>query len=199
MSALTSSMAAIWSGVSVNGNASSSSRCHGVSGAERVAGRGLAGGVELHELGRDLLDRLLARGPWCSSSRSRRACSAWAARRRRSGTPGRAGRSGTNSRSPGWPRLDDAYSSTRYSRVAPATVRWHHLDVAADAVLVVHDVVAGPAARAGRPRCAAGRASWRTVSGGRAVPAAGQVGLGEHDERAVRRRRSPPRSRRGRP
>ena len=32
MSALTSSMVVSWSGVSTNGNASSSSRCHGVSG-----------------------------------------------------------------------------------------------------------------------------------------------------------------------
>ncbi len=38
MSALTSSIAAIWSTVSVNGNASSSSRCHGVSGANAWPG-----------------------------------------------------------------------------------------------------------------------------------------------------------------
>ena len=38
MSALTSSIAAIWSGVSVNGKASSSSRCHGVSGAKACPG-----------------------------------------------------------------------------------------------------------------------------------------------------------------
>ena len=47
------------------------------------------------------------------------------------------------SRSPGWPRLDGAYSMTRYSRAAPCTRALHHLDVAADAVLLVHDEVAG--------------------------------------------------------
>ncbi len=38
MSALTSSMAPIWSGVSVYGNASSSSRCQGVSGENAYPG-----------------------------------------------------------------------------------------------------------------------------------------------------------------
>ena len=38
MSALTSSIADSWSGVSVNGKASSSSRCHGVSGANACPG-----------------------------------------------------------------------------------------------------------------------------------------------------------------
>ena len=38
MSALTSSIADAWSGVSVNGNASSISRCHGVSGANACPG-----------------------------------------------------------------------------------------------------------------------------------------------------------------
>ena len=38
MSALTSSIAASWSFVSVNGNASSSSRCHGVSGPNACPG-----------------------------------------------------------------------------------------------------------------------------------------------------------------
>ena len=38
MSALTSSIAESWSGVSVNGNASSSSRCHGVSLANAYPG-----------------------------------------------------------------------------------------------------------------------------------------------------------------
>ena len=38
MSALTSSIAASWSGVSVNGKASSSSRCHGVSAPKACPG-----------------------------------------------------------------------------------------------------------------------------------------------------------------
>ena len=58
MSALTSSIAESWSGVSVKGKASSSSRCHGRVRSEGVPGRGLAGGVELHELRGDLADRL---------------------------------------------------------------------------------------------------------------------------------------------
>ena len=54
MSAFTSSMVCSWSGVSANGNASSSSCCHGVSGAERVPLRRHARGVELHELDGDV-------------------------------------------------------------------------------------------------------------------------------------------------
>ena len=67
MSALTSSTVLSWSGVSWNGNASSSSRCHGRVGAEREALGGLPGGVQLDQLGRDLADGLagaaLALGP----------------------------------------------------------------------------------------------------------------------------------------
>ena len=50
-----------WSGVSTWAKASSSSRCHGVSGRERVPGRRHAGGVQADQLGRDLLD--VALGP----------------------------------------------------------------------------------------------------------------------------------------
>ena len=41
MSRLTSSMAASWSGVSTYGNASSSSRCHGVSGPNACPGEAI--------------------------------------------------------------------------------------------------------------------------------------------------------------
>ena len=61
MSALTSSMVLSWSGVSTCAKASSSSRCHGVSGREGVPGRGHPRGVEADELGGDLLD--VALGP----------------------------------------------------------------------------------------------------------------------------------------
>ena len=54
MSALTSSMAVRWSGVGSNGNASSSSRCHGVSGANAWPGRVDALLVEHHQLLGDL-------------------------------------------------------------------------------------------------------------------------------------------------
>ena len=57
MSALTSTIACSWSGVSSYGNASSISRCHGVSGPNAKPERRLALAVEDHQLGRDLLHR----------------------------------------------------------------------------------------------------------------------------------------------
>ena len=58
MSALTSSMVSSWSGVSANGNASSSSCCQGLSGPNAWPARRHAGGVELHELDGDVADGL---------------------------------------------------------------------------------------------------------------------------------------------
>ena len=123
MSSLTSSIASSWSGVSTYGKASSSSRCHGVSGAEGVAGGGHPGAVELDEAGGDLLDRLLrpalALGPVGAAEPVEASgaspptylvtSSSWSV--------------GTKTRSPGWPFLLGANSRMRYSRVAPCTVR----------------------------------------------------------------------------
>ena len=143
MSALTSSIAASWSGVSVNGNASSSSRCHGRVRAERVAGRGLAGGVELHELGGDLPDGLARaalglRPVGAAELVQRRHLAADVAadlveRVGRDEQPvgGLAALGAARTPAPGtrgWRRCDRALA---------------HLDEAADAVLGVHDVVAG--------------------------------------------------------
>jgi len=58
MSALTSSMAESWSGVSSNGNIASISVCHGVSWSERETGHGAAAGVEVHEVEGELLGGL---------------------------------------------------------------------------------------------------------------------------------------------
>ena len=58
MSALTSLIAASWSGVSVNGNASSSSRCHGVSGANAWPGAEAPGRIQLDQLRSDVAHRL---------------------------------------------------------------------------------------------------------------------------------------------
>ena len=87
---------------------------------------------------------------------------------------------GTNSRSPGWPRLLGAYSMTTYSRVRLLHRALHHLDVPADAVLLVHDEVAGlqlqrvdgVASPAGQPAHALGRRAG--------LPH--QVGLGQDGE-----------------
>ena len=73
-----------------------------------------------------------------------------------------------------------AYSITRYSRVAPPIGALHHLDEPADAVLLVHDVVAG--AQLQRVDDVA-RGGWavRRMSLV-AARRAGEVGLGEQRE-----------------
>ena len=142
MSALTSSTVLSWSGVSWNGNASSSSRCHGESGREGVALGGLPGGVQLDQLGRDLAHRLagaaLALGPVGTAEPVQRGLLAadvagdLVERVRGDEEPVR------RAAALGGAVLEDEVLAGRAADLALP-----HLDVAADAVLLVDDVVAG--------------------------------------------------------
>ncbi len=123
MSALTSSMHESWSGVSLYGKASSSSRCQTVSGREGVTAARHARGVQPDQLAGDLRAPPCGRAPWSWSSRHRRAGAGSAPRRRRSASPGRAGRWARRAGRRAGRACAGAYSTTRYSRVAPATVR----------------------------------------------------------------------------
>ena len=122
MSALTSSIAAIWSGVSVYGNASSSSRCHGVSGANACPGADALAAYSCTSFAAICRTALRARPLVFAQSAPPSLFSVGT-----SPPTYRDSRSsasvGTKSRSPGWPRLLGAYSTTRYSRVAPPAVR----------------------------------------------------------------------------
>ncbi len=117
MSALTSSIVTSWSGVSTYAKASSSSRCHGVSGpkecpwvAIRAEYRRISSpAISLTCLRARALVFFQSAPPILDSDGDSPPVylvtwSSWSI--------------GTNSRSPGCPRLDDAYSMTRYSRVA---------------------------------------------------------------------------------
>ncbi len=158
MSALTSSTVLSWSGVSWNGKASSSSRCHGVSGAERVALGGLPGGVQLDQLGGDLADRLagavLALGPVGAAEPVQRGLLA-------ADVAGdlveRVGRDVEPVRRAA--ALGGAVLEHEVLAHGAADLALLHLHEPADAVLLVHDVVAGAAARAGRSAACAGPAS----------------------------------------
>ena len=117
MSALTSLMVVSWSGVSMYGNASSSSRCHGVSGPKawpREAIRAEYSRISSPAISLTALRALdlvfaqsappILHSAGVSPPTYRVTWSSWSV--------------GTKSRSPGAPRLDGAYSSTRYSRMA---------------------------------------------------------------------------------
>ncbi len=179
MSSLTSVIASSWSGVSTYGKASSSSRCHGVSGAEGVPGRGHPGAVELDEAGGDVLDGLagaaLALGPVGAAE---------AVERRRLAADvlgdelelvGRdedpvAGLALLARR-----ELEDEVLAGRALHRA-----LHHLDVARDAVLLVHDRVAGAQLHRVDGVLAPARHPLADVLGPRPA-GAGQVALGQQD------------------
>jgi hypothetical protein len=112
-----------WSTVSVNANASSISRCHGRVRAERMPGRGLTRRVELHQLARDLANRLarLALGV-CPVGTTELA----AARRlshRRSGESWSSESIGTNRPVAGMAALARAYSMHQVLATRPTEVR----------------------------------------------------------------------------
>ena len=122
MSRLTSSMAASWSGVSTYGNASSSSRCHGVSGPNACPGDAIRAEYSRISSAAISLTALRARPLVLAQSAPPSRCRAGASPptylvTSSSWSVGRYSRSG------GCPRLPGAYSMTRYSRVAPCTVR----------------------------------------------------------------------------
>ena len=159
MSAFTSSMVCSWSGVSAKGNASSSSRCHGVSGPKAWPRRRHARRVEL-----DQLDGDVAHGLAGLALRGRPVAAAHLRQRRRLAADvageqvelvGRheepvAGLAALGGRvlehevlAHDGRLLGDAGGAARPRRACPeATVRWVMLDEAADAVRLVHDVVA---------------------------------------------------------
>ena len=122
MSAFTSAMVVSWSGVSAYGKASSSSRCHGVSGPKVWPGAAIRAEYSLIRSAAISLTAFLARCLVFAQSAPPSRCSVGASPPTYLVTWS-SWSVGTNSRSPGWPRLAGAYSSTRYSRVAPWTVR----------------------------------------------------------------------------
>ena len=142
MSALTSSTVVSWSGVSANGKASSSSRCHGVSGAERVALGGLARGVQLDQLGGDLADRLagpaLALGPVGAAEPVEAGLLAADVAGHLVERVGRDVEPVGRAAALGGAVLEDEVLAGGALHLALL-----HLDEPADAVLLVHDVVAG--------------------------------------------------------
>jgi hypothetical protein len=141
MSALTSSIASSWSGVSTYGKASSSSRCQGCPDRKRGRARP-SGRVELDETGGDVLDGLpgasLALGPVAAAE------------------PVEAGRlapdvaghqlelvGGDEHPVAGLPALARGVLQDQVLAGGALDGALHHLDVAADSVLLVHDDVAG--------------------------------------------------------
>ena len=164
MSCLTSSTLASWSGrLDVGEGVLELALPRGV-GPERVALGGLPGGVQLDQLGRDLLDGLagaaLALVPvGAAEAVERRVLAADVAGDlvelvgRHEQPVGRVAALGGGV-------LDQEVLAGRALDLA-----LDHLDVAADAVLLVHDEVAGARARAGRSACVAATASaaspWR--------------------------------------
>ena len=107
----------------VYGKASSSSRCHGVSGPNAWPLERLPGGVQLDQLRRDLADRLARPGLGLLPVGAAHLVQRRASRRRRSGRAGRAGRSARTAGRRAGRACSAAYSMTRYSRSAPLTVR----------------------------------------------------------------------------
>src|SRR5690625_1379122 len=116
ISALTSSMVDIWSGVSTNSKESSSSRCHGVSGPKACPGAvwraeyRRTSSSAISRMALRALDLVLAQSlppirltEGSSPPTYLVTWSSWSL--------------GTYRRSPGWPFFDGAYSMTRYSRV----------------------------------------------------------------------------------
>ncbi len=178
MSALTSSTVVSWSGVSWNGNASSSSRCHGVSGAEGVALGGLAGGVELDQLGGDLAYRLagaaLALGPVGPAEPVEAGLLAADVAGDLVEAVGRDEEHVGRLAALGRAVLEDEVLAGGAVHLALP-----HLDEAADAVLLVDDVVARLQLQRVDLPLAAGRHPAR-VAGGAAL--AGQVVAGEQDQ-----------------
>ena len=161
---------------------------------ERVPGRGGARGVEPDQLAGDLLDRLAGAALGLLPVRAaeavqRRGLAADVAGDRLERVGGDV-EPVARLAALGGGVLDDQVLAGRAADGA-----LHHLDVLADAVLGVHDEVARPqlqrvdhgAPLAGHPPA--------QVLGGDPGPA-GQVGLGEHRELAVRRRRTRSRVRR---
>ena len=182
MSALTSSMAPSWSGVSWNGKASSSSRCQTVSGPKACPLRRHPRRVQPDQLGGDLLDRLarLALGVLpvgAAELGQRRRLAADVAGELVEGVGGHE----QPVRRLVPPRrrvLDDQVVAL------PAVDRAaDHLDVAADAVLLVHDEVAGLQLHQVDGVAPAGRHLGRVPHVRAAL--AGQVVLGE--QRQARR------------
>ena len=178
MSSLTSSTVVSWSGVSVNGNASSSSRCHGRVGAERVALRGLPGGVELDQLGRDLAHRLagpaLALAPVGAAEPVEAGLLAADVAGHLVERVGGDVEPVRRSAALAGAVLEDEVLADRAGDLALL-----HLDEPADAVLLVDDVVAGGELERVDLALAAGRHPAH-VAGGRAL--AGDVLAGEQDQ-----------------
>ena len=159
MSPLTSMMACIWSGVSSNGNASSISCCHGVSGPKARPGRRQPLPVEDDELFGDLAHRAAHVGPLLLEVGA-----AHAVERRRLAAgvlahePDLVGR-----------HVDLAVLELEPEVVALDAAHGErlHLEVATDAVLVVHDVVAGLGGRRSSPAHDAHRARAGARADGR--------------------------------
>ena len=131
-----------WSGVSRNGKASSSSRCHGRVRPEGVALGGLPGGVQLDQLGGDLADRLagaaLALGPVGAAEPVERGLLAADVAGDLVERVGRHVEPVRRAAALGGAVLEHEVLAGRALHLALL-----HLDEAADAVLLVHDVVAG--------------------------------------------------------
>ena len=152
MSALTSSTVVSWSGVSCEREGVLELALPRGVRAERVALGGLPGGVELDQLGRDLADRLagpaLALGPVGAAEPVEAGLLA-------ADVAGdlveRVGRDVEPVRRPA--ALAGAVLEDEVLADRAADLALPHLDEAADAVLLVDDVVAGGAARAGRSGC----------------------------------------------
>ncbi len=169
-------MVVSWSGVSAYGKASSSSRCQGVSGAEGVAGRGHPRGVQPDQVGRDLLDRLLRAR---LGLRPVRAAQPVQRRRLAADVLGDLLQLVGGDEEPvaGLAALGRGVLHHQVLAGGALDGALHHLDVAADAVLLVHDVVAADQGQR-VDGLAAPRGHPPHVLGGRALPR--QVGLGEH-------------------
>ena len=190
MSSLTSAMVVSWSGVSAYGKASSSSRCQGVSGPKAWPGAAIRARVQLDQVGGDLLDGLLGarlglRPVGAAEPVQGRGLAADVLGDLLQLVGGDV-EAVAGLAALGGGVLDDQVLAGRALHGA-----LHHLDVAADAVLLVHDVVAGLQGERVDGLAAAGRHPAAVLAGG-LLP--GQVGLGQDGELAAPGRRSRSRS-----
>ena len=200
MSALISSIVCSWSGVSANGNASSSSRCHGRVGAERVALRRHARRVELDELDRDVAHRLaraaLGLRPVAAAHLRQRRRLAADVLREQVELIGGHEELVARVAALGRRVLEHEVLAHALDRVAAAAgdLALGELDEPADAVRRVHDVVAGLQLQR-VDDVAASRCELLDDALVAADRAAVELGLGEHRELRVRRPRSRARAR----
>ena len=141
MSALTSSIAAIWSCVSVYGNASSSSRCHGVSGANACPGADARAAYSCTSLAAICRTALRARPLVLAQSRAAQLVQG---RHLAAHVPGQQVQRVGRHEQPVARLAPLARRVLDHQVLAgrPAGGPLHHVDVLADAVLGMHDVIA---------------------------------------------------------